>query len=53
MVLQMEEKMFELKRTIASFESGESNYPAQFQGSTMFSPIITTPLAMKLPIGVS
>lgn len=47
--------MFDLRQTIASFEgqSGESNYPVQFQGSMMFSPIITTPLAMKLPTQVA
>lgn len=55
MVLQMKEKMFELRQTISSFEGqlGESNYPTQFQGSTMFSPIITTSLAMQLPMGVA
>jgi len=53
MVHKMEEKMLELRRIIASFESGESNYPTQFQGSTMFSHLITTPLAMKLPTRVS
>lgn len=55
MVLQMEENMFELRQTIASFEgqSGERNYPSQFQGSNMFSPTITTLLAMKLPMGVA
>jgi len=55
MVLQMEEKMFALRKTIASFKGqlGESNQPLQFQGSTMFSPIITTLLAMKLPTEVA
>ena len=54
MVLQMELKMFALRQTIAIFDenSGEANQPMQFQGSTMFSPIITTPLAVEIPTGV-
>jgi len=44
MLLQMEEKMFEVRRTIESFKPGEGEYPKHFQGSTMLFPIIMPPL---------
>lgn len=45
--------MSALRQTIASFDgqSSDTHQLLQFQGSTMFFPIITTPLAIEIPIG--
>ena len=45
--------MFKVGRTIESFESGESDYPENFQGSTMLFPIVTQPLSMETPACVA
>jgi len=43
--------MSSLKQTIANFTepSGEATQSVAFQGSTLFNPIITTPLAVTIP----
>lgn len=53
MVLQMEQQMFVIRKTITSFDenSGEINHPIHFQGSTRFLSIIKSPLAMEIPTG--
>lgn len=48
----MEEKMFEVRRTITSFEPGEGDYLEHFQCSTMLFPIVTPPLSMESPAGI-
>lgn len=53
MLLQMEEKMFEERRIVASLELVGSNYPEHFQGSTMLFPIVMPPLSMAPPHGHS
>lgn len=53
MLLQMEEKKFEVRRTITSFKPGEGDCPKHFQGSTMLFPIITSPLLMAPPASVA
>jgi len=49
MLLQIEETIFEVRRTIASFNPGEGEYLEHFQGSTMLFPIIMPPLSMAPP----
>lgn len=45
--------MFKVRRTMASFEPGECEYPEHFQGSTILFPIIMPPLPMAPPAGVA
>lgn len=52
-LLQMEEKMFEVRRTVASFELGESDYPEHLQGYTILFPIVMPPISMEIPAGAA
>lgn len=50
MVLQMEQQMFAIRQKITSYDenSGEATQSMFFQGSTMFTPIITTLLVVEI-----